>query len=311
MRPEELQRIAAALDREVVASSLLAGGHSHETRLLTLSDGQVVARFGGPDPAIEAAVMAAGRRLVPVPEVLLVLPGAGDERRPAMVISYVDGVPLSEVLADGGPERPAALGAEVGRVVSKIGATTFDHQSFFADGDLTVREAPPWSEQLAEFADGSMAAVPDGRLDVAARRGWVELCAVHAPALKSIDTHARLVHADINPKNILVAHDEDGWRVASVLDWEFSYSGCPYGDAANMARFGADYPAGFLDGFRAGFAETPPAGLDLAGDWAYVGRVLDMFALTDLMTRPVGHVVADQAAEEVRRWLTDGVPDSA
>jgi aminoglycoside phosphotransferase (APT) family kinase protein len=310
MRQEELERIAAALDRDVVTSALLAGGHSHETRLLTLADGQVVARFGGPDPAIEAAVMAAGRRLVPVPEVLLVLPAAGDELRPAMVISYVDGVPLSQILTDGDLERPASLGAEVGRVVSKIAATTFDHRGFFADGDLTVRAAPPWSEQLAEFADGCMAAVPDGRLDATARRAWVELCAVHAPALKSVDSHARLVHADINPKNILVAHDDaGGWRVAAVLDWEFSYSGCPYGDAANMARFGADYPAGFLDGFRAGFAESPPTGLALAEDWAYVGRVLDMFALTDLMTRPVGHAVADQAAEQARRWITDGVPD--
>jgi hypothetical protein len=76
-----------------------------------------------------------------------------------------------------------------------------------------------------------------------------------------------------------------------------------------MARFGAGYPAGFLDGFRAGFAEQQPADLALVEDWAYVGRVLDMFALSDLVTRPVGHAVADQAAEQVRRWVGSGVPD--
>ena len=68
------------------------------------------------------------------------------------------------------------------------------------------------------------------------------MCADHAPALMSIDDHTQLVHADINPKNILVTRTRCGWRVDAVLDWEFSYSGCTYGDAGNMARFGADYP---------------------------------------------------------------------
>ena len=154
-----------------------------------------------------------------------------------------------------------------------------------------------------------MAAVPADRLDTATRRAWVELCAAHAPALTGIDTHTRLVHADINPKNILVSRAGRGWRVDALLDWEFSYSGSPYADAGNMSRFGDDYPAGFLDGFRAGFAEGQPADLPPVDGWAYLGRVLDMFALSDLTTRPAGHAVADQAAERIRHWVGHGVPD--
>ncbi|MEU9506077.1 phosphotransferase [Micromonospora sp. NPDC048170] len=311
MRIEELHGIAAALGSKVLATSVLAGGFSHETCLLTLADGRVVARFGGTDPEVEAGVMAAARRHVPVPDVLLVMPG-GDERvRPAMVIEYVDGVALSGVLAVGGLGRVEAgeLGAEVGRVVAGVAVVAFDRRGFFVDGDLIVKEENPWSQQLVEIAEGCMAAVPEGRLDGETRRAWVKLCAANASALEGVDGHTRLVHADINPKNILVSRVGGGWRVDALLDWEFSYSGCPYGDAANMARFGADYPAGFLDGFRAGFAEHQPADLALVENWAYVGRVLDMFALSDLVTRPVGHAVADQAAEQVRRWVGHGVPD--
>jgi hypothetical protein len=43
-------------------------------------------------------------------------------------------------------------------------------------------------------------------------------------------------------------------------------------------------------------------------DWVYLGRVMDMFALSDLAARPEGHPVADQAAAEIRRWITEGVP---
>jgi len=314
MQPGEVHGIAAALGSAVVATCTLAGGFSHETCLLTLTDRQVVVRLGGPDPAIEAAVMAAARRCVPVPQVLLVMPppAADEGARPAMVLEHVAGTPLSQVLCGGEFTGTALgeLGAEVGRVVAGIGAATFGRRGFFADQHLTVRAERPWSQQLPEVAATCMAATPESRLDRATRRAWVDLCTAHAPALVSIDNHTRLVHADINPKNILVTRTRSSWRVDAVLDWEFSYSGCPYGDAANMARFGAGYPARFLNGFRSAFADHHPADLPLAGDWGYLGRVLDMFALSDLVTRPAGHPIAKQAAEQIRRWAADGIPRS-
>jgi hypothetical protein len=62
--------------------------------------------------------------------------------------------------------------------------------------------------------------------------------------------------------------------------------------------------------FCSGFAEQQPADLPLPADWPYLGRLLDMFALSDLVTRPAGHPVADRAAVEIRRWLASGVPRS-
>jgi aminoglycoside phosphotransferase (APT) family kinase protein len=304
MRSGEVEVIAAALGSAVVKTSTLAGGFSHETSLVTLADGQVVVRLGGGDPAVEAAVMAAARRYVPVPDVLLVTP-PGADARPAMVLEYVAGTPLSQVLSGDGTSL-GDLGAEVGRVVAEIGAVTFERRGFFADERLSVRAERSWSQQLPEVAETCMAATPEARLDGPTRRAWAALCATHAPALSRIDDHARLVHADSNPKNILVSRTRGGWRVDAVLDWEFSYSGCPYGDAANMVRFGGD--PGFLDGFRDAFAEHQPADLALAEDWEYLGRVLDMFALSDLVTRPAGHPVAEQAAERIRQWVAKGLP---
>ncbi|HEY0500052.1 MAG TPA: phosphotransferase [Kutzneria sp.] len=280
--------VAAALGAEVVGARVLAGGYSHQTSLLTLTSGPVVVRVGGNDHGIEAAVMTAAAGHVPVPRVLKVLPTA-------MVLEYVEGTPLSEAL-DGGTELEE-LGAEVGRVAAAVGAVTFGRPGFFADADLTVKPQRPWSQQLPEFAEACMAKTP--RLDPATRTAWAELCAAHAPALTAVDDDARLVHADLNPKNILVTRAEDGWRVDALLDWEFSFAGCPYADAANMLRFGADYPEDFVDGFSAAFAEHVPAD----HDWRRLGRVLDMFALSDLVTRPAGNPVADQAAQEIHRQV--------
>ncbi|WP_305784449.1 phosphotransferase family protein [Symbioplanes lichenis] len=281
-------RLAEALGSTLIGTRTLAGGFSHETALLTLADGPVVARVGGGDPAIEAAVMDRARAVVPVPEVLLV-------EEHCMVIEYVAGDPLSEVLAVGRGDL-AALGEVVGATIARVGTIRLDRPGFFTGPELTVKPEEPWSQQLPGMAQWCMDRVPEGRLDDRTRREWIQLCTEEAPRLADVDTVARLAHADVNPKNILVAGDGTGWRVTAVLDWEFAYSGCPYGDAANMVRFGGDYPAGFVAGFEAGFAGHQPADLPLHEDWARIGRVLDMFALSDLVTRAPGHVVADQAA---------------
>lgn len=302
MTPEELDGVAAALDREIIGTSTLAGGFSHETCLVQLTDGQVVVRLGGPDPAIEAAVMAAGAAYVPVPHVLTIVPGTADARA-ATVLEFVSGAPLTDMLNS---DDSYGLGEEVGRIVAAIGTATFDRPGFFTDPDLTVDDQAPWSAQLSEYAATCMKGTPDERLDGPSRRAWERLCDEHAPALTAIDGQRRLVHGDTNPKNILVTRTTAGWRVDAVLDWEFGYAGCPYGDAANMLRFGADYPADFLAGFRTGFAANQPE--EPHPDWAYLGRVLDMFSLSGLATRPVGHPVADQAVDVIREWLATGVP---
>lgn len=318
MRDEqaELAGIAARLGQQLLSSRTLAGGFSHETCLLELTGGPVVARFGGPDPAIEAAVMIAASEHVPVPEVLLVMPGR-DGQRPAMVIEYVTGTPLAEVLAQDklSPAEYAELGAEIGRMAAAVATVRFERAGFFANEDLTVLVEQPWSRQLPEFAANCMAATPTARLDRETQRTWAGLCAAHAPVLTAIDEQARLAHADLNPKNILVTGPGPGgqargggWRVTALIDWEFAFSSSPYLDAANMMRFAADYPDGYIDGFTAAFADHQPADLPPPKDWAYLGRVLDMFALSDLVTRPIGHSVADQAGEVIKRWVADGVP---
>ncbi len=310
MKPAELARVAAALGRPVASWRTLAGGFSHETCLLNLADGPVVARFGGSDPAIEAAVMVAARDHVPVPQVLLTLPADGDESRPIMVIEHVAGAPVSDVLADPAISVPEVgqLGAAVGSAAASIAGVSFDRPGFFADGQLAVAAEQPWSQQLPEFAMTCMDKTPDARIDRGRRVAWADLCAAHAGAIVAIDDQARLVHADMNPKNVLATRVGGEWRVTAVLDWEFSFSGCPYADAANMARFAAGYPSAFIEAFLSAFAEQQPADLPLAQNWLYQGRVLDMFALSDLVTRPIGHPVADQAAEVIKLWLTGGVP---
>ncbi|HLR84808.1 MAG TPA: phosphotransferase, partial [Nocardioidaceae bacterium] len=243
---------------------------------------------------------------VPVPGVREVHESARADVRSFMVVDHVAGVALSEALDSGalGDDDLRALGGAVAEVSSCIGAVTIGSRpGFFDDAQLRVPPERPWSEQLPEFAAACMESTPDTRLEPSTRRAWVELCAKHAPSLAEVDEQARLVHSDFNPKNLLVARTDAGWRVTSVLDWEFAYAGCRYTDAGNMLRHAVDYPAAYVDGFRAGYGEGVPAGVS----WEYLGAVIDMFALSDLVTRPGAHPVADLAAGRIRSLLDGGL----
>lgn len=282
MRRSEFEGVARRLGSTLQRVSVLTGGYSHQTTLLTLTNGRAVVRTGGAQPRTEAAVMA--RATVPTPRVLLV-----DDA--CMAIEYVDAAVLSDVLREPHDDLEH-LGHVVAQTALAIGEVAFDRPGFFADELLAIRPEPAWSGQLPAFAADCMRRVPAHRLTVAERRAWVELCTAAAPLLRPVDGDARLVHGDFNPKNLLVSRTPSGWQVAAVLDWEFSFSGCPFGDAANLLRFAADYPAAFVAGFRAGYGND---------GWEDTGRAIDLFALSDLATRPAGNDVAARAAVEMRR----------
>ena len=300
----EKAAVESVLGERVLGWRELAGGYSHQTCGLDLASGQAVVRFGGASADVEAEVMRRAAAYVPVPDVRVVRKSNDEAVRSFMVIDHVAGVLLSDVLAaddaDGGI---ADLGAAVAEVSLGIGAVAIaSRPGFFADTELRVPPERAWSQQLPDVAAECMERTPDSRLDADVRRAWVDLCTTHAPALAEIDDLACLVHSDFNPKNILVRSTAHGWEVASVLDWEFAYAGCPAADAGNLLRHADDYPAGFVEGFRT----TYGAGTSIA-DWEYLGTVIDMFALSELVTRPVGMYPADRAAGRIRALLDTGV----
>jgi aminoglycoside phosphotransferase (APT) family kinase protein len=284
--------VAADLGRHATSATRLAGGFSHRTVLARTDEGDLVMRFGGSHAHVEAAVMERAAAMVPVPAVL-------HRRQPSdgvpgcLVVERVAGVPLGEVLErrDVTDRELADLGRVVGETVGRVSTSSFPRPGFFTDEQLTVARQRPWSEQLPEVAVDAMAHLPAGRLSADEQRRWVRLCEQSAADLRVVDDQSRLVHGDVNPKNILVAGSADGWRVTALLDWEFAYSGCPYADAANMLRFASDYPSAYVRGFREAFAETVA---DLLPDWEHLGQVLDLFSLSQLLTRPAGHPVADR-----------------
>lgn len=297
----DLSRIAAIMsdmDISVASAQALSGGHSRETWLVTCADNRrVVLRFGGAHSHIEAAILSRSKTVVPVPEVIAC--GAG-----FLVSEFVEGQTLEELLRAGiAAGEGEALAAQLGQSAAAIGTVEFDRSGFFTDGDLSVGKTLPQAHQLAPLCAEWLS--KSGRFTSSETERWKAQCAQNFEILTPLNQISRLVHSDMNPKNIIVDRVDGGWKLKAFIDWEFAHSGCPFADVGNFCRFASEYPKGFLRSFVKAFEDAAPLTTE---EWQQQARVLDMIALSDLASRPVGHVVGDKAAALIRSWTANGIP---
>jgi fructokinase len=201
-------------------------------------------------------------------------------------------------------EEAMELGRVVGAGLASIGGVSFDRPGFFDGADLVpgpagfepTADLPAFVRRCLAATDGTA-----GGLGGPERAALLRLADHLAAFLPAVRGARQLVHADFNPKNLLVRRSAGrGWTLAAVLDWEFAYSSTPLADVGNMMRFADEYPpefvTGFLAGFRAGGGELPER-------WREISRAVDLYALADLMTRPPEHPYAARVLDRIRRQL--------
>lgn len=299
----------------------LPGGSTNDMALLTLHRPDAAGaeryvlrhhrpyagRFPRNTCEVEVAVLGrAVERAVPVTPVVAADPQGGTTGRPTLLYRYVDGTPLSQVLADGPVGSEACdLGRVIGAVLARIGRIRLPHPGAFGDSSLVP--APDGAAPLGDLpgfvdrclgtvaADGPLSATDSALLRAQARRG--------PAALAALVGERSLVHGDFNPKNVLVHRRSGEWAVAAVLDWELAFSGSPLFDVGNMLRFAHEYPpaftTGFVNGFRGGDGRLP-------ADWLRLSRTLDLFALADILTAPPDPAYFARVRAALRRSAADG-----
>jgi aminoglycoside phosphotransferase (APT) family kinase protein len=281
----------------------LEGGWSGETFLAEAGGVRTVVRIYPPGkrddvgPEVDAAVLRLVRGLVPVPDVLEVRRGEAASDRPGLLVtSFLPGVRGDLVLPPLDDERLARLGGQLGRLLADLAGMPTLEVGPFVDANLRIGDFG--------FRDGLPGFVADHEDDL----GWDEesaaaLRAVAEDAQLRLDVLDRtcLVHADVNPKNLLF--DPDTLAVTGLLDWEFAYSGHPFTDLGNLLRFDRrpTYVAAVLEAYCARRGGDPDVALDLA-------RCADLWALVELSSREGQNPVADRAASLLRAIAADRDP---
>ncbi|NAZ83289.1 phosphotransferase [Kineococcus sp. R8] len=297
-----------ALGRRVVDVVTLPGGHSNETLAVTADGGRRFAlrRYTRPGTcAVEVALLARLTGVVPVADVVAADPDGSRSGTPALLSVLVPGRDLGSVLPSLTPDEAHACGLDVGAGLAALGRVEFGAPGFFTGPDLVP--GPPGVDPttgLATWVERCLAGSGPARaaLGAGASAALLGLAERLTPRLAALAGQRRLVHADFNPKNLLVAPRDGRLRLSAVLDWEFAFSSSPLFDVGNLLR--RPRPDGFEDGFLAGFTG---AGGSLPPGWRALSRGLDLFSVADLLTRPPGHRYFGQAVTVVRELL-DGDP---
>ncbi|MBV8456026.1 MAG: aminoglycoside phosphotransferase family protein [Acetobacteraceae bacterium] len=270
----------------IVAAARVSGGLVNTNLQVTLNkpSGRVLLRVFQRDP-LQARKEAAIDRLIdgraPSARFLYFSPSNPITGSPYAVLQWVDGIQLDHATRNADESTRWRLGAAVGEVLARIHSFRFPRFGFFTD-DLEVPTAIDLDRDgLLWFMRRCLIEGPGGqRLGAVLTERLFTFVEREGSRLDAWLGEPTLTHADFNPSNILVHRDENGWRVAAVLDWEFALSATPAFDVGNLLRlpFGnwPEFVAGFERGYRA-------AGGELPGDWRLIAQIADIFAWVDLL----------------------------
>lgn len=288
----------------------LSGGYSGETFLVTGAGEQAVLRLYARDPgraAVDRALLERLRGLLPVPRVLeavTVPDGAG--RPPFLLVEALPGDRLDLVLPAADEPLRRRLGEAVAGVLVLLATERMPRAGAFTDAALDPEPFPPGAGDQVAFLDAHLSAPFFAGL-TGDERSALRAVAGHARDVAAGTGRIALVHADFNPKNLLVDPATGG--VTGVLDWEYAYAGAPLADLGNLLRFESDpvFGAAVAGGYAGRAPDVPPA-------WLEVARALDLYSLIDLAARGSVNPVVDGARELLRataatRSLAAGRPD--
>jgi aminoglycoside phosphotransferase (APT) family kinase protein len=208
------------------------------------------------------------------------------------MLSWVEGRGL-DALALAGQDLDSA-GRALGIALANVHAMKFDRFGFLGADLRIVHPIDLDRAGLLSYLDGEFAAGPGpARLGPELIAALREFVAREGQRVASWPGAPCLAHGDCNGSNLLFRQAPNGkWMLAAIVDWEFACSGTPGIDFAQLLRPPLGRRPVLAHTVVAGYRD---AGGTLPPDWQAVARITDLFAWTDIASRPDtgANVVAD------------------
>lgn len=216
------------------------------------------------------------KQTVPIPNIYFI--GEYDHYH-FSIAQYISGVTLRDLLLGNEPYDLQTLMFDVGVMLAQIQNHRFLKSGFF-NPDLKVIKPASQSDLLA-FAtecmrhENAINVLQPNLLD------RIRYCLSTLKHCFPDEKESLLVHGDFDPANILVERQNGQWRITGILDWEFSFSGSPLWDVANMLRYAHEMPTAFEDFFIQGLK----TGYNLPPNWHISIHLLNLLSLLDCLVR--------------------------
>ena len=213
---------------------------------------------------------------IPIPQVYFI---GNYESYHFAITEYITGITLRDLLLNRKSYDLNAIMFSAGKMLSIIQSHRFNSAGFF-NKELTVVEIVS-KDELLQFAQECLkhtTVIQTLGEEVLAK---LNSCIDQFKAFIPNDHDNHLVHGDFDPANILVDINNEQLEITGILDWEFSFSGSPLWDVANMLRYAHKMPAQFEESFLKGLKE----GYTLPPHWRISIYMLNMLSLLDCLVR--------------------------
>lgn len=279
-RHHSLDELRTLTQLDLTSATPRTGGFSHQTFAVTRSNqnSREILRVGDGDAATERAVIDSAREWIDVPRIV-----SGGSTWTLM--SEAHGLRADVAIQRAGPHDTARIISACAEAVAKIHRCTYEHAGFFGvrDGKLCIEQriggaGTGLHAYMLEVLDH-----PRCRARLGTRRvcDLIRLLDEQRDVFASLDERVCLTHADMNTKNILVAHTDAGWRVTAVLDWEFSFAGSSLCDVGNFLRFAHELDVDASAAFARGYEHISP----LPRDWRSTAALVDLCSMLSFLER--------------------------
>lgn len=246
-------------ESERLSATFLAGGACNSNYLVETSKGEkfVCRIHKRGNPRTEKRITQDLKDIVPVPSYLW-------EAEDLSVIEYIEGEHFTPT---------EQLVREAGRIIGRLKKISFERSGEIRPlGDVVGFEGWESCQKGLRSLLHSESVVEHLSEETIAR--LKEILDQHWVILESFDRCQNLVHGDFRPDNILV---KDG-RIAGVIDWEFSHSGCSYMDIGNLLRH---IPEKWGEHLAVGLMEEE---FDLPEDWRFRALLIDLTSHLEFLT---------------------------
>ncbi|SHO54633.1 phosphotransferase family protein [Vibrio quintilis] len=264
----------------------LSGGYSNlnyifeskGTKWILRLSGKSVREFLG-----ELSVLEQVETILPVPRVLQFETDAPEVNRHIAIMSFVEGVPLSQTEDDLPAAAIESIARSLGYWMAKMHQISFHTSGFFGSGGEIVETFTPFQEKTYHYYQHLLSEpLLAKRLGSEMLEKLTRYIAINRSLLESLPAVMNLTHSDFNQKNLLVENKSGHWQIAAILDWEFAFSGSPMIDFGNFFRYDTElsphYEQPLVEAYLAN-------GGVLDHNWKAQGKYLDLLSMMQFLTR--------------------------
>lgn len=296
---DRLQALCSQAGLRLIPGSpadILSGGYRNTNVKIETTDGPCVVRFYR-DPAVarkESALHLLLGESVPLAPLIHSADTPWSEDLYFAISEFVPGTLLENLLGASDEATSVDAGAVIAETLAAIHAHVFEGPGFLNESLQPLGQPTTDPEGILSYVHERLYGPGRTAFDSNTRETLWEVLEQESNLPSEVGPQTSLVHCDFNPKNIIMAQDGERVVVAAILDWEFAFSGSPIWDAANMLRFGGDYPSAFTATFAEVFEANTPS---LPPQWRRMGRMMDTANLSEFLAAGAGGHLYDRARD--------------